>query len=375
MPTPRLTILREALAADPSAERRAAAASEVARELVNDAMSERERGIALGILERLAKDIERQVREVLAEQVKSVPSIPPSLARTLAADIDSVALPVIQFSPVLSEEDLLALVRQGNTAKQVAIARRDNVTERVSEALVDTGKPVVVSSLLENLTATIAEKSLLKVVDRFQGDEGMNSLLIKRATLPLTVTERMIQTVSDSLRKRLIERHGLSWDVANELSRQAGDGALLQRVISDPRVAEVERLVDELYEKGKLSPTILLRALCLGDGHFFAVAAARLAGIPVENATPLIYDQGQFGFKAIYTKAGLPLELFRAFRSAVETVSDVKNVKHESWSQDHSRMVVERLAREHNAVCPPILERLIGQLSRQLGAHVPYATA
>ncbi|HEY6335956.1 MAG TPA: DUF2336 domain-containing protein [Alphaproteobacteria bacterium] len=375
MPTSRLTILREALAADPSTERRAATANEVAHELADVAMSEHERGIALEILEHLAKDVERQVREVLAEQVKSIPSISPSLARTLASDIESVALPVIRFSPVLSEDDLLALVRQGNTAKQVAIAKRENVTERVSEALVDTGKPVVVSSLLENQSAMIGEKSLHKVVDRFHGDEAMNSLLIKRATLPLAVTARLIETVSDSLRKHLVERHGLSWNVAHELSRQAGDGALLERVISDPRVAEVERLVDELYEKGKLSPTILLRALCLGDGHFFAVATARLAGVPIENATPLIYDQGQFGFKAIYTKAGHPPELFRAFRSAVESISDVKNVKQESWSQDHSRRVVERLAREHNAACPPILERLISQLSRQLGARVPYATA
>ena len=375
MPTSRLTILREALAADPSARRRAATASEIAHEIANDGMSERERGIALEILEKLAKDVERQVREVLAEQVKSFASIPPSLARTLAEDIDSVSLPVIRLSPVLSEDDLLALVRQGNTAKQVAIAKRDSVTERVCDALVDTGKPLVVSSLLENQSAAIGEQSLHKVVEHFRGDEAMNSLLIKRAKLPLTVAERMIATVSDSLRKHLVERHGVSWDLAHELSRQAGDGVLLERVISDPRVAEVERLVDELYEKGRLSPTILLRALCLGDGHLFAVATARLAGVPIENATPLIYDQGQYGFKAIYAKASLPTELFRAFRTAVESISDVKHVKRESWSPDHSRRIVERLAQEHNAACPPALERLLSQLTRQLGAQVPYATA
>jgi uncharacterized protein (DUF2336 family) len=118
--------------AEPSAEARAQTAASVASAFASDRLSERERKISLDILQVMARGVEQQVREALAEYVKSSPLLAPSIARVLAADVESMALPIIQYSSVLSEEDLIPIVHESGEAKQAAgQVHRPNPTSAV----------------------------------------------------------------------------------------------------------------------------------------------------------------------------------------------------------------------------------------------------
>src|SRR6185312_4606835 len=81
-------------------------------------------------------------------------------------------------------------------------------------------------------------------------------------------------------------------------------------------------LAHHLCQNGRLTASLMLRALCHGDLCFFDAAMAALAGIPVASARLLLYDRGPGGLRGIYHSAGLPAELFRAFRAAVSAVLD-----------------------------------------------------
>ena len=132
----------ERLLAAPSAEHRAETAAKVAADFGTRVLSASERKLAEDIFRRLARDAELSVREALAANLKENPDVPPDVARRLAADVDSVALPVLQFSAVLSEEDLIAIVRE-------------NESGSVLEAVVwlDTGLAVIPSAYLWGLAA------------------------------------------------------------------------------------------------------------------------------------------------------------------------------------------------------------------------------
>ena len=132
---------------------------------------------AIGILEIMARDVEQQVRESLSEQVKNCPFLPRSLAMTLAEDIDTVSLPVIQLSTVLDDNDLLAIITGGNTDKQIAVANRKNVSPKVSNRLVDTNNENVVGALLANDGAQISEASYNKVVENFLENDNIQALM------------------------------------------------------------------------------------------------------------------------------------------------------------------------------------------------------
>ena len=356
----------ELLLTDPSPRVRAETAAGVAAELSKGSLTEDERHIALKIVEVLARDTERQVREAIATHVKSCPFLPRKIANTLAQDVESVAVPIIRYSEVLSDDDLLSVVRSDSVAKQLAVAKREAISPIVADALVDTRNKEIVDSLLANQDAELWERSLHKVVDSFGDDGAIQALLVERPMLPLTVTERLITRISEDLRERLIDRHNIPAELAHELIGQGQERAIAQTLVSDNRAGEVERLAASLFAKGKLTPTLVLRALCMGDLRFFEASMATMAGIPVESTRTLLYDRGLDGLKSIYGKTTLPLELFNAFRVAVDVIRSVGREESEGWRKDYTRRIIDRLVKAYREVCPSDLEHVLSQISRHV---------
>ena len=353
----------EQLAAGPSPTVRALTAASVATEFSTGSLTETESRIAVKILEALAQDVAQRVREALAEQVKSCPFLPHSIACTLAQDVEAVALPVIQYSSVLTDSDLVSIVRRGSVAKQLAVAGRQSLAEAVADVLVDAGRREVICTLLGNHGAELWEHFYHKVLDRYGTDEGIQALLVERPILPLSVTERVITLVSDELRERLIHRHEIPPELADELMVHAEEWTVMQTVASERRVGEIERLVNRLFTKQKLSATLVLRALCTGDLHFFEISLATLAQIPVATARTLIYELPS-GLESIYGKTTLPLELFRAFQVAVGEVLKSKRQESEGWIKDYTQRVIDRIVGVYGEVCPQDLEHVLSQLRR-----------
>jgi uncharacterized protein (DUF2336 family) len=353
----------ERLLAEPSPAVRAEAAAGVASEFAGEALSDSERRIALDILEVMARDVERQVRQALSEHVKHCPFLPPSIARTLAEDVESVALPIIEYSSVLSDQDLIAIVRRGSEAKQVAVAKRDDVTAEVSEALVDSGSEKAVGTLLANHRAEISEGSLFKVLDGFPETEEIQALVVERPMLPLTVCERLISSVSQDLREHVIARHELPPQMADDLMLQGRERALTQVLAEGSRIAEVIKLANRLHAKDALTATLMLRALCVCDLDFFQAAMAARTRIPFENAGILAFDEGRAGLEAIYGRAGLPDELFAAFRSAVDVIKDISRENRPRRRLEITERILDRLRMEYDTVCPEGLEHTLAQLS------------
>jgi uncharacterized protein (DUF2336 family) len=204
------------------------------------------------------------------------------------------------------------------------------------------------------------------IMDGFASDSTVQSLMVERAALPLTVTERLIQVVSDVLRDRLIEMHALPPEIATELLNQARERALFHSAASAPRAFNVEAFAIRLNSKGKLTATLLMRALCLGDLPFFEAGMAVRAGISLRNAVELIADRGHLGFKGLYEKTRLPGELYRAFRAALDVIGELRDGGQDVWSPAHTQMILDRVMRDYDEACPAGLEHLLSQMSRRI---------
>jgi uncharacterized protein (DUF2336 family) len=328
------------------------------------ALTDAERETALAIIEKLVRDVDQEVREALAIHVARCAILPPTLARRIAEDVEAVALPFIRVSPALSDADLIAIISSGGDAKWIAVAKRPSVSGGVSNALIGTGSEIVVTALLQNDGAVISEPGYHGIMDGFGENPAVQGLMAERPSLPLTVTERLIQIASEGLRARLVEKHALPPVIVAELLRQARERALLHGAVALPRAFDVDAFVHRLAAKGELTPTLLMRTLCLGDVRFFEVGMAVLAGIAVPSAVELIADQGPLGFKALYEKTGLPSELFRAFKAALEVLGEMKIGDHDGWSPAQAQAILDRMLREYDEACPADLEHLMSQISR-----------
>jgi uncharacterized protein (DUF2336 family) len=332
--------------------------------LSSAALTEAERETALAIVEKLVRDVDQEVRQALAIHIACCAILPPALARRIAEDVEAIALPFIRVSPALSDADLIAIVGSGGDARWIAVAKRPSVSGGVSQALIGTASKIVVTALLQNDGAVISEPGYHEIMDGFAEDPAIQGLMVERATLPLTVTERLILVVADALRDRLVEKHALPPAIVAELLRQARERALVQGAAALPRAFDVDAFVRRLAAKDELSPTLMMRALCLGDLRFFEVGMAALAGIAAESAVPLIADRGPLGFKALYEKAGLPQELFRAFKAALDVLGAMKIGDQDGWSPAHAQAILDRIVRDYDEACPADLEQLMSQISR-----------
>jgi uncharacterized protein (DUF2336 family) len=345
----------------------------VAREFASGTMTQRERVIAAGILRLMARDIEVRVRQAVARHIKACPYIPEDLARALANDVETVALPIIQYASVLGEADLIAIIDSGSVDKQIAVAKRKTVSEPVSDALVDAGNAKVVGTLLANHGAEIAERSYGKVLDRFAGDARIQELMVERPTLPLATTERLIASVSIELRERVLSRHGFDGALADELIRHGREGALTRSVAADRKAAEVEGLIDRLKGKGDLTPTLVLRALCEGDLNLFEAAMAAMAEMSIDNTRAFLHQRGPGGLRMVFRNTGMPQPVFRPIQLAIEEVGALRAITPEAAADEISGRIVERLVTEYEGLPEGGLEPLMSELSRRILGDTPGA--
>jgi len=109
----------------------------------------------------------------------------------------------------------------------------------------------------------------------------------------------------------------------------------------------VSKLVTHLHKNKRLTASIILRAVCMGDMRFFETAMATLAGITVPNAQALIYDEGKKGFEALYKKSALPTPLYRAMRAAIDVSADMKLDGEANDRERFSRKMIERILTQY----------------------------
>ena len=99
-------------------------ADKLAREIDNPLLTETELQIAHDVVRTMAKDVELAVRRALSHSLRSATHLPHDVAMRLANDVEAVALPILTKSPVLTDADLIEIVRHGSAQKQEAIAGR-----------------------------------------------------------------------------------------------------------------------------------------------------------------------------------------------------------------------------------------------------------
>ena len=160
------------------------------------------------ILLRLVEDTAVEIRLIIAEAAKQLATVPRDAVRRLAVDTEiRVAEPVIRLSPLLTEDDLLALIASPPAATTIhAVARRAGIGEAVTDALIGQGDCAAIGLMLENSSAKIRPASMEDVLNRARfNPEWFPSLMARPALTPDTAI-RLAGVVADTLLRPLMQR-------------------------------------------------------------------------------------------------------------------------------------------------------------------------
>ena len=302
-----------------SADERAASAMKLCRVIESEPLTDAERDTAAEILRIMAADAAELVRRALATTLKASPLVPRDVALRLARDVESICLPMLNWSPVFSDEDLAAIVRLGGPVRQLAVARRPRLSRTVTDAIAEHGCERAVAAACANDNADFAEAALGQIIDRFQAREQVLQAVAYRRVLPLSVTERLITLVSDQVRDHLVTHHAVTPQAALSIASGSAERATADLVEQAGATADVKGFAAHLHASQRLTASLLLRALAHGHMTFFEWGVAELSGVPHHRTWLMIHDAGPLGLRAIYERAGLPARLFPAFRAAVDT--------------------------------------------------------
>jgi uncharacterized protein (DUF2336 family) len=145
------------------------------------------------VLSRLAEANGPMERARLADRVADLAHAPAGLVRRLAFDEDlDVASPVLERSPVLGDDDLLALIGARGPEHLAAIARRRSLPEPVTEALIERGDDRVVRATVANPGAALSNKVCGRMVQRAVSDPMLRRALRARPDLPAGQIARLV---------------------------------------------------------------------------------------------------------------------------------------------------------------------------------------
>ena len=194
------------LMANCTAGNRAATSGKIADQFSAGELTGAERKIAEDIFRTLVKDTEVLVRESLAVHLKSSPDLPHDVALSLANDVDSVALPMIKFSEVLTDEDLVGIVRNNSADRQVAVAQRSKVSAVVADALINTRNETAVARLVSNEGAELTESAYGRVINEYENSDSVSDSLSRRSGLPAAISEQLVEAVTAKLQDYLAEK-------------------------------------------------------------------------------------------------------------------------------------------------------------------------
>jgi uncharacterized protein (DUF2336 family) len=267
-------------------------------------------------LELLARDQATRVRQILAEALKSVADAPPQVIRRLARDAeDVVACPVLEFSPLLSDEDLLEIIASsGLSSRLCAISRRSNVGEAISDAIVQRNDRQAVSELLGNGSAQIREETLDRLIESSVQETAWQPALVARPVLPAGAVRKLAGFVAESLLQKLQSRSDLdprtAKAVAEVVHRRIEEGSRLPSEAAGATPGgDAAEEVARLKKAGKLTGEAVGDAILAGHRDFVRHALATMAGVGLDYVDRVLLVHSAKGITALAWKAGCSMRV------------------------------------------------------------------
>jgi uncharacterized protein (DUF2336 family) len=341
---------------------RADATRALARAWLISDLTEEDRAAAEGALLMQLDDPSPLVRQAMAEVFARSTEAPAAVVQALSADQPSVALPILEHSPLLIDADLVDIVATGNSETQSAIARRINLPASVCAAIAEVGSAEAALELIENAYAELAPFSWDRIVERHGHLAAIRESMLVLEDLPAATRAALIAKLSETLAQFVVARNWLNADRAGRAASEARDRSTVN-IAAASRGEDIHGLVRHLRATSQLNAGLILRALLSGNVELFEAALAELSDLPRSRVAALVHDRGGASLQALLKRAGLPESTFAAFRVALEVNHETGFADTVAGAARLRRRMVERVL-THCETDPEAAEPLLILLRR-----------
>jgi len=300
------------LSSDSDAAVRVGLVEKISRLLPDLTQPERDkvREVTHQILVQLAHDQALRVRRILSETLQDIAHAPPDVIGRLARDVELVVCaPVLERSPVLTDEDLLEIMSSTPVQGALsAISKRRNLSADLSDAIYNSADEDAIGVMLGNTSAQIREDTLDRIVDRAEGIEGWHGPLAKRPKLSRKAVLRLAEFVAENLMDALKNRTDIDAETAEavreEFSRRM---EAAERARARDEGGSPSERAKGLFERNALTDAIVREAAQSGEEEFIKAALMLKSGIKPSVITKVFDIASVKGVVALCWKAGLSM--------------------------------------------------------------------
>lgn len=302
------------LASDPDDRVRAVLGRKIASlaaGLSGEGQSRLERTVR-GLLITLVADEAERVRAMIADVLKDIPTAPADIVRHLAHDSEiSVSEPIIRFSPLLTEEDLIALLRTAPCPGTAgAVARRPGISAAVSDQLVATANSEAICDLLNNPSAAIREATLDTLVANAPQHPAWHEPLVRHPSVSPASMRTLARIVARCLLEVMAGRADLDPTLRAEIQErleqkisQSDDPAEKDRMTSEAALAQARKMDSE----GKLTEASLAQTIRAGETMLVMAMLAVAANLPVRVVERAVSLRSAKGLVSLAWRAGFTM--------------------------------------------------------------------
>jgi len=265
--------------------------------------------LTLEVLSTLASDQLPKVRQIIAEEIKHAANVPHDIVARLARDTETpVSTPVLRYSVLLTDEDLLEIVANARAPEVLsAVSRRERLSPAICEAIVSAGNEGAIASLLDNHGAQIREDTLDSIIGAAPRHPTWHKPLVDRPHLSPDAVRRIAGFVAAALLDDLAARADLDPETERFVRQRVRERLKEdQNVVSEDAEATLAR-VRMAEMAGTLDDDAVLEAAKSGDIAFVEQALALKAGEKRETVDAIVRSRSARPLAALCWRAKLSM--------------------------------------------------------------------
>ena len=310
-------------------------------------LSEQQISLFDDVLTHLSEHLEQHALAELSIRLAPVAKAPPRIVQELAYhDAIEIAGPVLTYSKQFTDQDLIEIAKTKGQAHQLSIAARPQLTEAVTEVLIDRGDSEVVHTVAGNKGARFSDSGFSKLAVLATGDDRLTTTVASRSDIPPRVFRDILTRASETAREKLLavappERREALKKVLTEISGQLGSGVTVKHY------AEAQKLVRTFSQDTLLTRRKLLEfsLKCRLDETVATLAA--LTAVPIECVDRLFYGIEPYGVMVLCKLMALEWNVARAVLLARPN------------AQKSAHQDLDALENDYKVITPQTAQRLV----------------
>jgi len=264
------------------------------------------------VMGRLVAEIDTSARVAFGQRLADNPDAPPNVMRALALDDEiQVAEPVLLHSDRLDETTLVESAQTRSQSHLLAISRRQNLAEAVTDVLVRRGDSEVALSTARNISAKFSDFGYATLVERSKDDDGLALSVWARPEIPRQHMLQLFERASEAVRSKLEAADPRRAEVIRSLVVDASDRIQTEARNTIAGYAEKRAAIEALHAAGDLGATQLA---AFARQHLFdetAIGLSIMGNLPTGLVERAIVNNRPEQILILAKAIGLPWETTR----------------------------------------------------------------